>query len=191
MPMKETPELASLTPEALAQLIGEKKSPPVHLWNPEHTSDSYMIIDRNGRWFHRGEPISRPAMVALFASILRREDDGRYALVTPYEKQFITVEDTPFLATDMRYDAAAKPPVLAFKLNNGELVVANADHKVEAVPDGDDIKFYLTVRPGLQAKLNRSTHIAMINLLLAQEPKGQLAYADKMLAMQIPQDVAG
>ena len=46
-------------------------------------------------------PIGRPALVKLFASILKRED-GKYFLVTPVEKVGIVVEDAPFLAVEMR-----------------------------------------------------------------------------------------
>mgnify|MGYP003693630191 CR=1 FL=1 len=37
-------------------------------------------------------------LVKLFASVLRRETDGRYWLVTPAERGRIEVEDVPFLA---------------------------------------------------------------------------------------------
>ncbi len=185
MPSKEIYDLASLDPSSLVELVGDQKTPPVHLWNPQNSSDNHMRIDREGRWFHRGDPIKRPAMVALFSSILRREEDGQYALVTPYEKQFITVEDAPFMAIDMQYNDDMTPPQLAFQLNTGALTVADAEHLVRAVPAGDDVQFYVTVRPGLEARLNRSTHLALVNLLLDQATPGVLPYADQTLVLDI------
>lgn len=183
MPTKNIPELASLAPDEITQLLGHQTSPPVHLWNPEQSSDSFMRIDRNGAWFHRGDPIKRPAMIALFSSILRREDDGRYALVTPYEKQYIAVEDAPFFAVDLQYDASNDLPQLAFQLNMGALLIADKQHPIEARPSGDDVKFYVEVRKGLHAAMNRSTHFALVNLLLDQTPSGRLRYADQLLTL--------
>ena len=44
---------------------------PVDQWNPPFCGDIDMRIARDGAWFYRGTPILRPAMVRLFASILR------------------------------------------------------------------------------------------------------------------------
>src|ERR1700759_580931 len=88
--------LAGLT-AATAQLRG---LPPVHLWNPPFCGDIGLRIARDGTWFYRGSPIGRPALVKLFATILRKDDD-RYVLVTPVEKVAIEVEDAPFLAVEM------------------------------------------------------------------------------------------
>ena len=55
-----------------------------------------MRIAADGTWHYAGSPITREAMVRLFARILRREADGRIVLVTPAEKVTIEVEDVPF-----------------------------------------------------------------------------------------------
>src|SRR5271154_2406254 len=55
--------------------------------------DLDMRIARDGTWFYRGTPIVRQPLVKLFASVLRREDDGSYWLVTPVERGRIVVED--------------------------------------------------------------------------------------------------
>src|SRR3984893_1931742 len=57
-----------------------------------------MLIARDGTLFYRGSPISLLPLVKLFASVLRREADGHYWLVTPAERRKIEVEDVPFLA---------------------------------------------------------------------------------------------
>ena len=43
-------------------------------------------ITADGDWYHEGGQIKRESLVRLFASILRREEDGEYYLVTPAEK---------------------------------------------------------------------------------------------------------
>ena len=52
-------------------------------------------------WTYQDSPIGRVALVKLFGSILRKDDDGRTYLVTPAEKIGVDVEDAPFLAVEM------------------------------------------------------------------------------------------
>ena len=42
-----------------------------------------MRIARDGTWYYRGSPINRIPLVKLFASVLRREADGRAHRYTP------------------------------------------------------------------------------------------------------------
>ena len=81
-----------------------KGLPPVHLWNPPFCGDIDMRIAADGTWFYQKTPIGRPALVKLFASVLKREGD-RYFLVTPVEKVGIIVEDAPFLAVELQVEA--------------------------------------------------------------------------------------
>ena len=84
--MPEAPsDLSGLSLADIARLAEEKKLPPVEKWNPIHCGHSAMRIARDGTWFHEGSPIGRQAMVRLFSTILRREPDGGYVLVTPAE----------------------------------------------------------------------------------------------------------
>ena len=58
-------------------------------------------IDRNGIWHYQGTPIRRLEMVKLFASVLQRDESGKFWLVTPTERGIIDVEDAPFLAVEV------------------------------------------------------------------------------------------
>lgn len=84
--------------ERLLEQIKGQSQPPVEQWNPDFCGELDMRISRNGDWYYQGSPIGRKAMVKLFASILKREQD-RYYLVTPVEKVGIQVEATPFVVT--------------------------------------------------------------------------------------------
>ncbi|MCX5495211.1 DUF1285 domain-containing protein [Kaistia dalseonensis] len=144
------------------QLIAEAAAmpgpAPVHLWNPPDCGRIDIRIDRAGTWFHEGEPIRREALVRLFARVLRRQADGGFVLVTPVEKFAISVEDVPFLAVELIVDDEGGVPRLLFVTNLGEVVPLDADHPLRiAVPDASDgLVPYLTVRPGLEARLTRS-----------------------------------
>ena len=95
-------DLAGLSLTEIATLVAERKLPPVEKWNPTHCGHSDMRIASDGTWFHQGSPIGRPAMVRLFATILRREADGSHVLVTPVEKLTIDVEDAAFVAVELK-----------------------------------------------------------------------------------------
>lgn len=172
MPMDAPPDLASLSLPEIAKLVAERRLPPVEQWNPEHCGDSEMRIARDGTWFHQGSPIGRPAMVRLFATILRREPDGGFVLVTPVEKLSIEVEDAPFVAVGMKAEGVGPDTRLAFQLNTGELVTAGPDHPLRFTEREDGPRPYLHVRAGLEALVARPVYYELAELALAGEEAG-------------------
>ena len=172
MPMPPPPDLSTLSLGQIARLVEEKRLPPVDKWNPAHCGDSEMRIARDGTWFHQGSPIGRVEMVRLFSTILRREPDGGYVLVTPVEKLDIMVEDAPFVAVEMKAEGEGRDSRLAFRLNTGDLVTAGPDHPIrfESHPEGP--RPYLHVRGGLEALIARSLYYDLANRALAgdEEP---------------------
>jgi hypothetical protein len=160
MPYEPPPNLAILSLAEIAALSAARKLPPVELWDPKVSGDSLMVIKADGRWFHDGGEIRRPAMIRAFAGLLRREADGQHWLVTPHEKQAIAVEDAAFQATDVVPTGDA----LAFRLNTDEVVLAGADHPLVARGDADLPALYLSVRHGTEARINRSTWLQLVDL---------------------------
>lgn len=169
MPMPEQPDLHSLSLAEIAQLAADAKLPPVDKWNPAHCGHSDMRIARDGTWFHGGTPIGREAMVRLFSTILRREPDGSFVLVTPVEKLTIDVDDAPFAAVEMRGEGEAREARLAFRLNTGDLVAADAEHPLRFEVEGDQVRPYLLVRPGLEALVARPVYYELAELALGAE----------------------
>lgn len=168
MPYDPPPELASLDLAALAELVAARKLPPVEQWNPSREADSFMRIDSEGRWYHRGGLINRPAMVRLFSRVLRREPDGRYALVTPFEKQWITVEDAPLLAVEVTSNGNDKDRQLAFRLNTDDVVLCGAGHPLMVRGSGDAPRPYLALWRGLEARVARSVYYDLVELALSE-----------------------
>lgn len=169
MPMPPLPDLASLSLADIAKLLDEKKLPPVAQWNPTHCGDSEMRIARDGTWFHQGSPIGREAMVRLFSTILRREADGSYVLVTPVEKLSIEVEDAPFVAVEVKVEGSGDSRSLAFRLNIGEIVAADADHPIDIRVGEDGPRPYLRVRGGLDALIARPVYYELVNLAIDED----------------------
>jgi hypothetical protein len=159
-------DLTGLSLADIVRLAAERKLPPVDKWNPSHCGDSAMRIARDGTWFHEGSPIGRPAMVRLFSTILRREPDGRFVLVTPVEKLHIEVEDAPFVAVELKTEGSGGGRSLAFRLNTGDVVVAGPDHGVRIEEREDGPHPYLQVRAGLEARIARPVYYELAELAL-------------------------
>lgn len=165
-------DLSALSLAEIARMAEENRLPPVDKWDPTHCGHSQMRIARDGTWYHEGGPIGRPAMVRLFSTILRREPDGRFVLVTPAEKLDIDVEDAPFLAVELKSEGEGPARSLAFRLNTGDLVVAGPDHVLRF--EGADAHPYVEVRPGLDALVARSVYYELAEIALSEgaEPPG-------------------
>jgi hypothetical protein len=131
-----------------------------------------MRIARDGTWFYRGSPIGRPALVKLFASVLRREPDGRYWLVTPAERGRIEVEDVPFLAVALNVNCEGREQQLIFRTNLDDIVTAGPDNplRVETAANGEPAP-YILVRDRLEARLARSVFYELVELG-TEEPIG-------------------
>lgn len=167
MPYTPPPELASLSLAEIAEMAEAQKLPPVEKWEPEHIGDSEMRIASDGSWFHQGDPIRRPAMVRAFSTILRRESDGDFALVTPFQKLSIEVEDAPFIAVEMENEGSEEDRKLAFRLNTDHLVIADGNHPVRFPSDRPQP--YLTVRNGLEAMLARPVYYQLVEMALEDD----------------------
>ncbi len=166
MPMDLPPDFAAMSLADIARLALDDKLPPVEQWHPSHCGHSDMRIARDGTWYHQGSPIGRQPMVRLFSTILRREADGGYVLVTPAEKLTIEVEDAPFVAVEMKAEGAGDAMKLAFRLNTGDLVSADDTHRLRFAQGENGPRPYLHVRGGLEALIARPIYYDIANLAL-------------------------
>jgi hypothetical protein len=175
MPEKRPPiDLHGVRLAELQRLIHERRLPPVDRWNPERCGHSGMRIARDGTWYHEGEPISRPAMVRLFSTVLRREPDGRHVLVTPVEKLDIEVESTAFRAIAMSSEGEGKDRKIALALDSGDAVVLGPEHPLSIVETDHGPSPRVAVRHGLEAELSRSLYYELAELALSEgaDPPG-------------------
>jgi hypothetical protein len=165
---RRTPDRAAGFPPGLAALVAEAGEPakarPVERWNPPYCGEIDMKIAADGSWHYRGSPIGREALVRLFASILRREPDGRHVLVTPVERVGIAVEDAPFLAVEVVAEGEGRERRLTFRTNVGDIVAADRDHPLRFAIDAanEGLKPYLRVRGGLEALATRALALELV-----------------------------
>ncbi|MFN4024830.1 MAG: DUF1285 domain-containing protein [Hyphomonas sp.] len=141
--------------------------PPVERWNPPDTKDIGMEIRADGSWWHEGGQIKRPALVKLFARILRKDADGQTFLVTPHEKVIVHVADAPFLAGRMdRLGAPGRDQELGFVTTVGDVTIAGPDRpiRVETDPETGEPSPYVLVRGRLEAKIARAVFYELADL---------------------------
>ena len=133
-----------------------------------------MRIARDGTWRYRGSPIERPALVKLFASVLRRENDGSYWLVTPAERGRVTVEDAPFIAVALDVQGEGQNQRLIFRTNLDDIVAAGPEHPLRVETDAEGTPApYILVRPGLEARLARPAFYELVDLGVAETIAGE------------------
>jgi hypothetical protein len=161
---------------ALAR-AGGKGPPPVERWNPPFCGDLDMRIATDGTWFYMKTPIGRPALVKLFASVLKREGDS-YFLVTPVEKCGITVDDAPFLAVELNVENGAEGRVLHFRTNVDDWVSCGPQHALRFEPEAGTggLKPYLHVRRDLWAKVTRALFFDLVEIGEEREVDGRAMF---------------
>ena len=157
---------------ASALEVSKSGLPPVEDWNPPFCGDLDMRIARDGTWFYLGTPIGRPALVKLFSTILRKDED-KYFLVTPVEKVGITVDDAPFVAVDVNASGSGAEQVLQFETQVGDVFEAGPDHPIRvSYDDAGEPSPYVLVRRNLEALIDRKSFYRLVDLGVHHEVDG-------------------
>jgi hypothetical protein len=74
---------------------------------PPWTRESTIRIDRDGRFWHAGAPVTHPGLARAFAQWIATDPEtGRYILKNPIDWCFITVDDAPLCVRAIEPDAA-------------------------------------------------------------------------------------
>lgn len=127
-------------------------------------------IASDGTWYHEGNPIKRIALVQLFATVLRKEEDG-YVLRTPVEVVDVQVDDAPFVIVRMTDKKGA----------SGERQIdlyTSIDQKISLKEAGqlylENGKPYVKMDHGLSAKLNTATYYELMDKMSVQGNEAQI-----------------
>lgn len=161
----------------LAAGAAERRPAPVESWNPPYCGDIGLKILRDGTWLYQDSPIGRPALVKLFAGVLRKDGDGKTYLVTPAEKVDVEVEDAPFLAVEMEVQGGGSEQRLIFRTNVDDVVACGAEHPLRFVEQqpGGGLKPYVHVRGRLEALLTRALLHDLVALAVEEVREGKRA----------------
>ena len=150
--------------------LAKKVERKVSSGSPIPIKDFEMRIAKDGVWYHQGTPIKRLPLVKLFASVLLKEQDDSYWLVTPVEKGMIEVEDAPFLAVEVECVTSNENESFktdfSFRTNLDEFVICGPENplRVNIDPKTQEPNPYILVRDGLEAKITRSVFYELIDV---------------------------
>jgi uncharacterized protein len=148
--------------------------PPVERWNPAICGDIGMEIRADGSWWHEGTRITRQPLIDLFATILRKDEDGQTWLVTPTEKITVKVQDAHFLGNLIDEIETSLGKAIAVTTNVGDLVVIGPEHPLRVLIDAKtgEPRPYVRVRGRLDARILRAPFYELV--ALSNEVNGQL-----------------
>ena len=176
--------------ESLVSRAGGKGKglPPVEKWNPEFCGDLDMVIKADGTWFYMGTPIGRHALVKLFSSVLRKDEDGKTYLITPVEKVGITVEDAHFIIVEMNAHERDGEQVITFRTNMDDVFEAGTDNPLRfvTVEENEGVKPYVLVRGRLEGVLARPVMYELIAHGEEVEVDGRLMFSVKSNGVTFP-----
>jgi hypothetical protein len=137
-----------------------------------------MRIDRDGVWYYHGSAIRRKELVCLFASVLTRDENGRYWLVTPNEIGLVRVEDAPFIAVEMFEAGSGREQMISLRTNVDEIVTVNDEHSLHVVtnPETGEPSPYVRLREGIEARVARSVYYELVARGVEEEIDRQLFF---------------
>lgn len=161
---KPTFDMSQLIEAAKVQASGQGER-PVEKWNPAFCGEMDMVIKSDGSWWHDGGIITRRPLVKLFASILRKDEDGVTYLVTPAEKIEIIVERAHFIAQELRVEMSETGQRFFFTTNMDDVVELGESRALMVSTDPDTLEPtpLLRVRGRLDALITRAVFYELID----------------------------
>ena len=130
--------------------------------------DYHMHIAADGRWYHEGRVIKRLELVKLFATVLSRDEVGKYWLRTPVEYGEISVEDAPFVIIAVEHDKDGHQDadekgqfIVTDNIGRSHYLGPDKPLKMLAGPSGD-MRPYVFFEKGLSALVSRPVFYELV-----------------------------
>lgn len=144
---------------------------PVELDGRDFRGDLNIRIDACGTWHYNHSPIDRKSMVCLFASMLAKDAQGRYWLVTPTELGRIDVEDAPLLAVDLYVTGSGEAQLIHLATNADQIITISAQTPIviKASPASGALTPYVVNENGIEAKLTRAVYYSLVEVGTVQD----------------------
>jgi hypothetical protein len=105
--------------------------------------ESRILLTRDGKWFHEGEPFENRKIIDFFHRAIRKDPDGAYYLYNVVEGKtehvYFDVEDTAYFVQRVSWDA--QTGILQCELNTKETIPIDPDTLEES---GQGIMYGMT-----------------------------------------------
>ena len=156
---------------ASAQSDGDGAPTPDDAPIDDTCGDFGIRIARDGTWYYQNSPIGRKALAKLFSTVLRRDENGEYWLVTPAERGRIEVEDAPFVAVRLDVAGTGRGQVLTMETNLDDSVTVDVEHPIRVAhdPETQEPTPYVLVRGRLEARISRAVYYELVELGVEHE----------------------
>ncbi len=136
---------------------------------PGTSRESTIVLDREGRFTHDGDPIDHAALEkGLRTWISRHPDDGRYILTNGYDWTYFKVEGTPFFVDALRIEPGVEP--------EGSVTLVLFDGTEERLDpstlsvDAEGVMQAIVKPARLPARFSRHAQTQLAPLLVSAEP---------------------
>jgi hypothetical protein len=119
--------------------------------------------------------------VRVFASLLRREDDGHYYLLTPVEKWRIQVERHALVAIDCERTGNNGDGVWQVLLNTGGRCNIGGKYKLQGA--GKDGEPFVYLPNGLTAQISRAAWYRLLDSAVIEEGRAYIISGGEELTL--------
>ncbi|KAF0110725.1 MAG: hypothetical protein FD163_1972 [Hyphomonadaceae bacterium] len=172
-PIENLQDFIKVLHDDIGIAVDDKKLPPVDDWSPEHCGDIGLRISADGTWWQNGVRFTRMPLVKLFSRILRKDNDGKTYLVTPYEKVIVQVDDAPFIGIRIDCHNPGPQQNLIVTTNVGETILVSQINplRVAINPSTREPRPYVKVRGRLEALLLRAPFYELVEYGVAKGNK--------------------
>lgn len=148
-----------MDPETLERLRGE----------------SGLAIDEEGRFLHRGEPITHRRTLEVLWGSLQRAPDGRYLVRVGRESAWVRLADAPYAVLGV----AGEPPRLLLSDGSQEPL------RPETLRLGRDGVLRCLVKGDHRARFGRSAQVAL-GLAMEEDPGSPSGFALRLSGRRVP-----
>ncbi|HEU4384348.1 MAG TPA: hypothetical protein VFR85_12725 [Anaeromyxobacteraceae bacterium] len=137
--------------------------------------ESGLSIDEEGRFLHRGEPITHRRTLEVLWGSLERADDGRYRIRVGREAAWVRLADAPYAVRAVQGD----PPRLA--LSDG----TEEPFRPETLRLGRDGVLRCLVKGDHRARFTRAAQVAL-GLAMEEDSSSPSGFSLRVAGRRLP-----
>ena len=128
----------------------------------EGTLPDEIFLDKEGRWFHNGQPFLNEKIIDFFNKSINVTADGQYVIHYSNFTYPIRVEDTPLFVTGVRFEGFGSFERIFINLSDGECEELN----INTLYYGANNALYCRVKNGkMPARFMRSPSFYILERL--------------------------
>jgi len=139
---------------------GVKADPEAELL--EQLRETGLRLDREGRWWHEGQPVEHPRLVAALHRWLDLDEQGRYVLrLDAGRLARVEVEDAPYIVRTLELDGPGRTVRIYLRLSDG----SEEELDYASLRVGRDNALYCGAKGRFEARLSRQAYYLVGELI--------------------------